>query len=268
MSWSAPRAFVATILTCGILPTVRIPSWLRHITAQHQQQFWHLGEWLRLQTNDPDSAEMQQLSHRIHVNHFLAGLMWLFISAAITAMATFFAGQNVQIRDLYRFAFGRPISPNQLIFLAGISLAAACNWIQIILHQRSVQRCLSCFNRIAARNGFDALPEPKLELGFSPLWIIAGMVLAAKGAVWALPVMLAAAAHRRYTMVGSVRIRAMLAERVRQMLLQRRPSMRVPQPVTIVRSCIRPNCQAPLASIAVFCPRCGTRAAKSMEIVA
>jgi hypothetical protein len=42
----------------------------------------------------------------------------------------------------------------------------------------------------------------------------------------------------------------------------------VPKPVAFVRTCIRPNCRSPLSTVAVFCPRCGTRAARAMDVVA
>ncbi|HWP39791.1 MAG TPA: zinc ribbon domain-containing protein, partial [Tepidisphaeraceae bacterium] len=84
-----------------------------------------------------------------------------------------------------------------------------------------------------------------------------------------LALMLAAGAHRRYTNRSSVRIRAELAERLRGMLLQRRPMMQVPRPISVMRTCIRPNCRAKIPTVANYCPRCGTRAvAPTIEVVA
>jgi hypothetical protein len=65
-----------------------------------------------------------------------------------------------------------------------------------------------------------------------------------------------------------VRMRSLLAERLRAMLLERRPRMRVPSPIQIVRACVRPTCRAPLPSDASWCPRCGTKAIRTMDVVA
>jgi hypothetical protein len=94
------------------------------------------------------------------------------------------------------------------------------------------------------------------------------VIIASSGAFWGLPVMLAAGAHRRYTIVASARMRGLLAENMRTMLRARRPAVRIPAPITPIKMCVRPNCRSPLASAANFCPRCGTRIAKSVDVVA
>jgi hypothetical protein len=110
--------------------------------------------------------------------------------------------------------------------------------------------------------------EPPLQLGLRATWIIAGLAMVMMGAIWGFPVLLAAGAHRRYTISTSVLTRAALADRLRALLAQRRPTMRIPKPITIVRACLRPNCRAPLSEEANFCPRCGTPAVRKMDVVA
>ena len=135
-------------------------------------------------------------------------------------------------------------------------------------HQQRVERYVRYFNGIVDEHGLDPVPLPRLDLGLRPLWLIAGLVLTWSGALWGLPIMLAGAAHRRYTIGTSVLVRSMLAERMRMLLAAGRPTIRVPAPVLPARMCLRPNCRAPLPSAATFCPRCGTRAARLMDVVA
>jgi hypothetical protein len=170
---------------------------------------------------------------------------------------------------MYRFAFHVPQTPEQMLFTFAICAAAVTQWSHLAWHQQNVERYVRWFNHLASRQGIDEVPLPKLELGLHPVWIIAGVGLAAcGGALWAIPVMLAAGAHRRYIIGTSAQTRAILAERVRSILLQRRPIMRLPQPLIVMRQCVRPNCRSPLASAAMFCPRCGTPAARAMNVVA
>ena len=180
-----------------------------------------------------------------------------------------FSSQRFNWTNLFAFAYHTPDTPLRMIFTFGLCAAALCHWFHLVWHQLNVEHYVRWFNQLLSRQSKDPIAEQKLELGFTPVWIVAGLLLTiGRGAIWAFPVLLAAGAHRRYIMQGSVRMRSLLAERLRAMLLERRPRMRVPSPIQIVRACVRPTCRAPLPSDASWCPRCGTKAIRTMDVVA
>jgi hypothetical protein len=241
---------------------------MRNIIAQHEQQLWHLAEWLRVQTSDPDAAALQESAEEIRFSPLLAIGMWAAVLVAAGAVLAHFSNAPFSVRAAYRFAFHLPASPAAVTFAVAISIAALLNLAHQVYHQQHIERYLHRFNQIIQRQELRPVPEPPLHLGLRPTWIIAAMFMVLMGALWGFPVLLAAGAHRRYTISTSVMTRAALADRLRALLAQRRPTMRIPKPITIVRACIRPNCRAPLSDEASFCPRCGTPAARKMDVVA
>ncbi len=259
-------SFLMALVTMGLLPLALMVRWLRDFIAQQEQQFWHLAEWLRLQSGDPDAQELEQAAQRLHHHAGLALLTRLFMLAAVVAAAMHFSTRPFDLRSLYRFAYQMPASTEAIVYALALSAAGVCHWAHLAWHQQNVERYVRLFSHIAARNGLAEVPLPATELGLRPMWIIAGIILASGGALWGIPVMLAAGAHRRYIKGASVQTRAILAERLRALLRQRRPAMRLPQPITVIRTCVRPNCRAPLPTPASYCPRCGTRVVRKMEV--
>jgi hypothetical protein len=266
-SWGIVRSFVLSGLTLGLLPTVLIPRWLRNIAAEHQQQLWHAAEWLRLQTADPRATALQDSTRQIRLSLALAGATWLCIAVAISALAGRFVSSPFGARAFYQFGLKLPRSPESIVFGCAMTVAGISNWLHLTLHQRRVAQFVRLFNEMMIQLKMEPVAI-RTETGVRPLWVISALALSVGGAIWPLPTLLAAAAHRRYTMVQSVRLRTAIAERLRQLLAQRRPVMQLPRPVMHIRECIRPNCRAQLPQVAAFCPRCGTRAAEAMEIVA
>ncbi|WP_428938369.1 zinc ribbon domain-containing protein [Fontivita pretiosa] len=262
-------AVLASVISGGVLTLLLLPRWLRDLIAQEQQQLWHLAEWMRLQSGDVDATDLQPLAQQVRLNIPLALLTWLCCGAALAVVFAHFAERPFTPAELGRFVFSVPSGQAPLLYTVAISAAAVLHWIHVVWHQLNVERYIRYFNHLLLRQQQPELPLPKLELGLRPVWIALGVGLSAAGGLWGLPLMLAAAAHRRYTTRSSVRQRAELAERLRAMLLQRRPMMRVPRPISVMRTCIRPNCRAAIPTVANFCPRCGTRAvARAMEVVA
>jgi hypothetical protein len=140
-----------------------------------------------------------------------------------------------------------------------MSGAALCWLIEINAHIARVRRFVGAFNQLSGRYGVGAVRPPGMQLGLRPLWILGAAATCALGGFWAAPVMLAAAAHRRYIRSTSLRLRSDLARRQREVLLARRPALRVPASTHLMGICPRENCRAAYPPEAVFCRRCGTK---------
>jgi hypothetical protein len=137
-------------------------------------------------------------------------------------------------------------------------------WLAMQMQQNAVRRFERMFSVFATREGASEVPTPRPSLGLRPIWLIAGIVLSLGGAIWAIPMMLAGAAQRRYTKRIVVATRVKLAQSVREIMQSRRPGMPVPMPVTLLRTCPGEHCAAKLPPGAKFCPRCGTRVGVAM----
>jgi hypothetical protein len=269
LSSSIARSFLYTALTLGIVPMIAMIRQLRKLIDFHQQQFWHLAEWMRLHAShsaDVDAIELQKASEKIRFNTPLGFLTWLFVLIAVGAIAMHFTVQPFQVRELFRFAYRIPRAPDAMIFDIALCAAAICNLAHLAWHQQNIARYIRWFNQILRRQNLHEVQLPRLGVG--PLWLVGGISLAACGGLWALPVMLACGTHRRYTRFSSLQVRSEIVQRLRSLLFERRPAIRHVPGYAFARACIRPNCRATMPAIANFCPRCGTKVARAMDVVA
>jgi hypothetical protein len=160
-----------------------------------------------------------------------------------------------------------PLVPLDLVnaFALAMSGAALCWLIEINAHIARVRRFVVAFNQLSGRYGVGPIRAPGVQLGLRPLWILGAAATCTLGGFWAAPVMLAAAAHRRYIRTTSLRLRSDLARRQRDVLLARRPPLRVPASTHLMGTCIRELCRATNPPEAVFCRRCGTKLGANAE---
>jgi hypothetical protein len=255
-------------------------SWPRRFAqfiGVERQQLWHLAEWIRLRSAHPDATKLKDLADRLRYRSFFGAITFLAVVATIililqskrplnleiiyTAAYPFFANEQFRVPLRVSNLFG-PLN-------IGLSIAFAMHWLQVQLHATDVRRFVRIFNRVAEHEGvMPAQDEPDAELGFRPMWLAAGAVMALCGAFWAIPMVLAGAAHRRYISVTSRETRAEMGHRVRAMLLKHRPALNVPLPTNMRKLCPNERCQASLTQEAHFCPRCGTRVVGILDRVA
>jgi hypothetical protein len=275
-SWSLFRTLILGTITFGIAPLLALSKRLRHSTSLERSQLWHLAEWMRTNCGE-DAAPLVESAEQIRLNPVLKILPPLCGLAAMFALLFAFIHYEPSFGEFldstYRYF---PASANDSAPAWADSLFACWAiplgvgyislWLGMQLQHNAARRFVRMYEVFATREGAGPVPTPRPSLGLRPLWLVAGFLLSMGGAIWAIPMMLAAAAQRRYTNRIGVATRHRLAQSVREIMQTRRPEMNVPMPVALLRTCPGEHCAAKLPPGAKFCPRCG--AATGVALVA
>ncbi|HTL27892.1 MAG TPA: zinc ribbon domain-containing protein [Tepidisphaeraceae bacterium] len=267
-SWSVVRTFVIGALSFGIVPLFAFSKRLRHSSSLERSQLWHLAEWMRVNCGE-EAAPLVKSAENVRIYPVLNVLPPVCGLVALLALATTFLHFELSFTDALNATYQYfPASANDMapawadnvfaVWAFSLSLGYASLWLAMQMQHNAVRRYVRVFSLFASRNGASPVPVPPPVLGLRPLWLIGGIVLAMGGAVWAIPMMLAGAAQRRYTKRIGGAMRAELAQRVREIMQTQHPDRRVPMPVTLLRTCRAQLCGAKLPPGAKFCPRCGT----------
>lgn len=267
-SWGVLTTLVVGLLSFGILPLLRWTQQFHRYVRLERQQLWHLAEWLRLQTAHPDAATLPDETNQIRWRGPLAAAAWLWLGAVVVFFALQLWHAATPGHTLLASTFGfrsRAVSgafrPDLFAaWTVGLFVAYALHWLHVQLHAADVRRFIEKINRVAEWEGIPPLTLPQAGPGAQPLWLLGALAMVMAGAVWGVPLMLAGAVQRRYISRTSACVRAEAADRVRTILLLRRPVMRVPQFAQATILCRGERCRAPIPLLANFCARCGARA--------
>lgn len=267
-SWSLFRTLILGAITFGVAPLLALSKRLSHSASLERTQFWHLAEWMRTNCGE-DAAPLVENAEKIRLNPLLKILpplcafvaLFVLLFAAIHYEPTF--GELLDSTYRYFPAAANDSAPS---FADGVFAAWAIPlgigyislWLGMQLQHNASRRFVRMYDVFATREGASAVPTPRPALGLRPLWITGGILLSMGGAFWAIPMMLAAAAQRRYTSRIGVATRHRLAQSVREIMQTHRPEMNVPLPVTLLRTCPGERCAAKIPPGANYCPRCGT----------
>ena len=276
LSWSVAKSLVLGLLTFGLLP---ILSWLRsfrHFAIAEQQQYLHLAQWVRQNTDHPLARQLESDAEELRPRNSLTALTLFALIVTVFGIGQFVVKYHLPTWDVvlsgtYGYAdgraFDRPIrhyffSPQIYNFwVFGLGAAYLAHWCQVQLHAADVRRFVGRFNEVARAEGVSAARVEPLGTTLRPLWVAAGVLMFFLGAPWGVVAMLAGAAQRRYITWSSRSTRAEVAQRLRTMLLRRRPAAGVPVPVYLRERCVEAKCLAEIPRGVNFCPRCGTRQA-------
>jgi hypothetical protein len=131
-----------------------------------------------------------------------------------------------------------------------LSLLAAyiLQLIGVRRHQNGVRRFVRTFNRVAQGHG--VLPiRVRMGTPVSPVTVFGSIAFGMCGAWWGIPMLLAASAQSRYTLVTSGALAAQFADRTSRTAARR----------AVERRCAASGCRALLPLPAKFCPQCGAR---------
>jgi hypothetical protein len=269
------------MISFGVLP---ILSWVRgfhRFATAEQQQFLHLAQWVRINSGHPLARRLESDAAELRPRGFLTLLSVLSaIGTAIWIGAQFsnrFFDPDVLFKSTYevgraRLIFHAPffqhMTPIFQVWVYGLGAAYFLHLLQVYLHANDVKRFVARFNGIAQSEGINRVKADSIGMMAWPLWLLAGAAFIGAGAPWGLMAMLAGGAQRRYITWTSRNTRSDVAQRLRAMLLRRRPSANVPSPVYLRDRCIQPRCRAEIPRGVNFCPRCGTRQKAEVNRVA
>lgn len=281
-AWGSARTIVLGLISFGYWPLIAWIVSFRDYIRLEQQQLWHLGEWMRLQSGHPDAPKLREAANAIRWRGALAAcaLIWAALPAALLFLQW---GQGMPAARLLlqgTYLHDRPILPggastigndaNMLLaaWTVGLSLAYAFQWLVVQLHAADVRRYFEQFNAIVNWDGVAPLTPPQVGLGVGVDSIAGGILMILLGVFWGVPMLLAGTAQRRYISLAGGRSRAQAGEAVRMILSLRRPVMRAASFVTPTHVCRQQKCRNALSPLARFCPRCGARASVVIAEVA
>jgi hypothetical protein len=270
MPWGPIRSFFMGALSFGVLPLLYWPKLFGNFCISEQRQFWHLLEWLRVRHGDADAVDLQNSLRTIGP----AFTLRLVPTVCLIIIAVSFAGWSMTpalrnggwLGATYGFSHdqryglsGSPIRDLHMVWTVCLSFAYFSIWLHIREHAADVNQLVRRINAILLRQEIGPVGEYRPGLGVRPLWVAAGVVGAMAGVWWAIPAALAGALERRYMARTSTRIRSELSQRVRTLLLRASVEAPIARPLRV--ACRNTLCASPMPPGALFCPRCGSKAA-------
>jgi len=199
--------------------------------------------------------------------------VWLVAVAVFVVTQVWSSGSPKDVLLASTYGARSPMSPSFradlfLAWVIGLSIAYGVHWLAVQLHAADVARFVRRLNQVTQWEGVAPLTPPRLGIGAQPLWMMAAFAMLLGGVFWGLPMMLAGAVQRRYISRTSGRLRVEAAQAVREILMLKRPAMRVPTFIRPAILCRVERCRAPIPPLANFCARCGARAGTVMSDVA
>ncbi len=253
------RTFFGAWLTLGVLPFFGLSRRFRDYVSFERQQLVHLADWLRRHHDSPEAIGFQELTRRLRFRESLHIIGLLCVLAVIALLVVW--TQPFSIQRLVDVTYHAPIANDAFIaWNVGLTIAYGLLVAQLLSHASAFRRCVAQFNKVTARLGLNPVELPHLSSRGGIVWLIAAIILIWFGAFWSIPMIIAGMIQRRQIDDAAANARREIADRMRLLLTQRRsdaakssgPDYRIHG-----ARCARLLCQAPLASDAAYCPRCG-----------
>lgn len=278
-SWGLLKTLILGIPTFGLLPLL---SWTVHFRDYADDEARAMGDLtLWVENRGCPASSVIKLRHAV-VDVRPSPLPLIFailISALIVGvfiiqycLAPFAASDAIDWTYQHGGGFRDSLSmPREellyRIWTIGLSIGYGVQWLHVCSHAAKVRRFVGRFNAIAAA---ESLAPVRFKwngwIYVRPLWILTAVILTSYGAIWAIPMVLAGLAQRKYTRLTGPVLRSELARRVRY-AADYLPAPRAASAVGWKR-CANPRCSAPLRSQARFCHRCGCVAQDVSQVVA
>jgi hypothetical protein len=267
--WGVLSSAVVAFVSLGAIPVLLWHDRFRDFVDEERRHLRKFAEWLRLHSSRPETMDLRVAGDDLGARPVLSALSVLSVVALVILFGTEltplrpgeWVGQEV-LEHTYRFenvaAWDAPLSKSQRLYGAwcvGLTVAYLFHWVQVQAHASDVRRFVRYANGIFRAADVPRVAAPRVGMGLAPLWLVAGAILASRGAWWGIALAVTGAAQHRYMAGQSPRLRRALAARVREMT--NLPAAEDARATETRRRCPHVRCLAPMPSGARFCPRCG-----------
>jgi hypothetical protein len=248
------RLVWTSVLTLGVLPLIQLRDRLRRTILLQQQQLELAAELLTRSTPPDDAKFVEEAARAAHPSKALSGLSGVAMLGAIGCLLGALQAWGWTWASIKSLLLEPPTatSPFALGWLACLTAGYGLCWISLNHHVGRLQQFALAFNAVAGEKATPVQP-PAFVYGVRPLYLLVAAAMMWLWMLWALPMMLAWAAHRTFVHRGDHVFRAQLADALTA-LSGERPV------VADVDRCRNPLCGAPVGSTARYCPRCGKSA--------
>src|SRR5436309_1811395 len=85
-AWRFGKNVAFGLLTLGTAPVIEWIYRFRRVARAEAQQFWHLAEWMRLRSGQPDTAQLLALAQRCRGRRWLEAISVITVAVACAAV--------------------------------------------------------------------------------------------------------------------------------------------------------------------------------------
>jgi len=272
-AWGLLTTVILGVCSFGILPLLMWPGRFREYVMAESKAMQEIAEWARVRGKRPAAvgplmAAAEDAAFKplpwitcLLLTVFVVATFWLsFMHTSLTwhrllAVTYYFHLEHAGI------ALPRALNLHK-IWVAVLCVGYLIHWMQVRSHLSDAKLFVARFNPLVEAEHLPLIAMPRNGSCLRVMWIVTALFMGAYGCWWGIPMLLAAAAQRRYVRVIGPTVRRELHLRMCDIAAQRR----MPRPIlqTAMASgqqCANRRCLAPLRAGAKFCTRCGSAAA-------
>lgn len=246
--WSVPRLVVFGLLTAGFYPCHALQTRVRETLAMHAQQFDLAARWFGDRLSPDDAAELTMPAARLRPSKAGSIFGSLLLLASLICAVIQLTAHGVAGRSSWASLFV-PQSPLMLVSVGLLSLSYLLTIVRMNRQIVAMQQFVLAFNAVRD-DRTQPIDVPPMVWGARLPHVAAGVLMAAVGMVWALPMMLAWAALKDFSEHAVRGVRINLAERMAE-------ASGVEPVVSPAALCTNPDCRLVSPAEAAYCPRCG-----------
>ncbi len=261
-------AAVLAVITFGLLPAVLWPCRWVGLLERERPFYRDLTTWWRRRVAPGDAVELDDVLARLRPRPLWVVLPWVTVLSATASLLHTASGYDFDLPRLLgatytyhqgpRWVYAYPLhhSPGErlhTVWTWTLAFAYGCQWYAVRSHARAVGKLVAWTNRVAGENGFRRVPREAARVGLTPAWVIVALGFCWFHAWWAIPMVLAGAAQRRYADKGTPRLQSALSAQAGDAAAFAPPGGR-----SDARFCPAPHCGHRLPAQARFCSRCGS----------
>ncbi len=261
-AWGLFTTIILGTASFGLLPLIVWPTRFRQYVEEESRGFQEFAEWVRARGRRPAAAApvlaaAEDLCFR-PIPWLACVLLAIFVVASFAiqvANATLSWSELLSCTYYFHLGHHTPFWTLYLhrVWVGSLAFGYFLHWLQVRTHVSDVRRFVDRINPVITAELLPPLSKPSRSLSFfCPMWIVAAVMMISYGAWWSIPMLMAAAAQRRYVRAIGPTVRRDLITRLRDIEENRR------MPAAQIQHCSNSRCLAPLPPLARYCKRCGS----------